>query len=70
MKLLKKFFEYSEDGILFDTLIYSINKISQPILNDITGEIDLMGDFTLFGEPTGMFEVAYPKQDIRCRVKS
>jgi len=49
---------------------YSINKISQPIIDEDTGEIDLLGDFTLYGEPTGMFEIKYPSHDINCRVKS
>ncbi len=49
---------------------YSINKVSQPIIDDVTGEIDLLGDFTLYGEPTGIFEVKYPEIDILCRVKT
>lgn len=48
---------------------YSMNEIAQPYIDDATRQIDLLGQFTLFGEPTGMFEVRYPESDILVRVK-
>jgi hypothetical protein len=63
---------------------YSINRSSQPLSNDEqdilignvfssqapeSAKLDI-SDFTIFGEPTGMFEIKYPKQDIKVRVKS
>jgi hypothetical protein len=48
---------------------YSLNEISQPYLDDTTRQIDVSEDYTLFGEPTSMFEVKYPTQDILVRVK-
>lgn len=50
--------------------IYSINEISQPYLDDETRQIDLSNDYTLFGEPTSMFEILQPTKDIMVRVKS
>ena len=49
---------------------YSLNEISQPYANDTNREIDLLGQFTLFGESTSMFEVKYPAKDIIVRAKS
>lgn len=49
---------------------YSMNEIAQPYLNDETREVDLLGQFTLFGESTTMFEVKYPNKDILVRVKT
>lgn len=48
---------------------YSLNEISQPYLDSVTREIDISQDYTLFGEPTTMFEVKYPTTDIQVRVK-
>ena len=53
-----------------DNAKYSHNEISQPLLDPLTREIDLLGQYTIFGEPTTMFEVKFPKSDIRCRVKT
>jgi len=50
--------------------IYSINEISQPYLDAETRQIDLSSDYTLFGEPTSMFEILQPTKDIMVRVKS
>jgi hypothetical protein len=50
--------------------IYSINEISQPYLDDETRQIDISNDYTLFGEPTSMFEILQPTKDIMVRVKS
>jgi len=53
---------------------YSLNEIAQPYVNsltdDTTRQIDLLGQFTLFGETTSMFEVKYPDKDIMVRVKT
>lgn len=48
---------------------YSNNEIAQPLLDDDTRQVDLLGQFTLFGEPTGIYEIRYPTKDIRIRVK-
>ena len=48
---------------------YSSNQISQPYIDDETRQIDLLGQFKLFGEPNGMFEIKRPDIDIMCRVK-
>lgn len=52
-----------------DEGIYSINEISQPYIDETTKQIDLTDDYTLFGEPTTMFEIKFPTKDIICRVK-
>jgi len=49
---------------------YSLNEISQPYSDTTTRQIDISQDYTLFGEPTSMFEVKYPNMDIQVRVKS
>jgi hypothetical protein len=50
--------------------LYSINEISQQYADNETRQIDLSSDYTLFGEPTSMFEVLIPAKDIIVRVKS
>lgn len=49
---------------------YSLNEVSQPLLNTSTRQIDLLGEFTLFADPDSMFEVKYPEKDIVIRIKS
>ncbi len=49
--------------------VYSLNEISQPYLDAETRQIDLSDDYTLFGEPTSMFEILQPTKDIAVRVK-
>jgi hypothetical protein len=49
---------------------YSVNEISQPYIDTATRQIDVSNDYTLFGEPTSMFEIKYPTTDIMVRVKS
>ena len=49
---------------------YSVNEISQPYIDTETRQIDTLGDYTLFGEPTSMFEIKYPTTDIVVRVRS
>lgn len=48
---------------------YSLNEISQPYIDVTERQIDISQDYTLFGEPTTMFEVKYPNTDIQVRVK-
>lgn len=50
--------------------LYSLNEVSQPYIDESTKQIDLLGEFTLFGEPNAIFEVRYPETDIRVRVKN
>jgi len=49
---------------------YSLNEISQPYLDTNTRQIDISQDYTIFGEPTSMFEIKYPNMDIQVRVKT
>ena len=49
---------------------YSLNEIAQPFSDEATKQIDLLGEYTLFGDPISMFEVKEPSIDISCRVKS
>jgi hypothetical protein len=48
---------------------YSVNEISQPYIDSTTRQIDISADYTLFGEPTSMFEIKYPTSDIQVRFK-
>ena len=48
---------------------YSSNEIPQPYINEETRQIDLLGDYTIYGDPSGMFEIKNPDVDIRVRVK-
>jgi len=48
---------------------YSINTIAQPLLDEATGQVDLLGQYTLFGQSNGIFEVKYPEKDIKIRIK-
>ena len=48
---------------------YSSNEIAQPYISDETRQIDLLGEYTLFGDPVGMFEIKFPTSDIKIRVK-
>jgi hypothetical protein len=48
---------------------YSANQIAQPYIDEETRQIDLLGEYKLFGEPNGMFEIKRPDYDIRIRVK-
>jgi hypothetical protein len=48
---------------------YSLNEIAQPYIDDATRQIDLLGEYTLFGDPISMFEVKIPSRDITVRVK-
>ena len=48
---------------------YSSNEIPQPYVDDATRQIDLLGEYTLFGDPVGMFEIKFVDKDIKVRVK-
>ena len=48
---------------------YSLNETSQIYADPTTRQIYLGQDYTLFGEPTTMFEIKYPTTDIVVRVK-
>ena len=48
---------------------YSTSQISQPYIDEETRQIDLLGEYKLFGEPNAMFEIKRPDYDIICRVK-
>jgi len=48
---------------------YSTNEISQPYVDLSTRQIDVSGEYTLFGEPTTMFEILEPVSDVIVRVK-
>jgi hypothetical protein len=48
---------------------YSLNEISQPYIDTETRQVDISDDYTIFGEPTSMFEIKYPNMDIMVRVK-
>mgnify|MGYP001225021552 FL=1 len=49
---------------------YSLNEIAQPLLDTATRQIDLLGKYTLFGAPNGMFEVKYPNKDIKISIST
>ena len=48
---------------------YSSNEVPQPYIDEATRQIDLLSDYTLFGDPVGMFEIKFPDTDIKVRVK-
>ena len=48
---------------------YSSQQVPQPYIDNATGQIDLLGDFVLYGDPVGMFEIKYPDRDVSVRVK-
>jgi hypothetical protein len=48
---------------------YSLNEISQPYIDTATRQIDISDNYTLFGEPTTMFEIRFPATDIIVRVR-
>lgn len=48
---------------------YSPNEITQPYIDPETRQVDLSEDYTIFGEPTTMYEIKFPETDIIVRVK-
>jgi hypothetical protein len=49
---------------------YSLNEIAQPYIDEETRQVDLLGRYTLFGQPNGMFEVKYPNKDIKVTIST
>ena len=49
---------------------YSLNEIAQPYIDSDTRQIDLLGRYTLFGEPNAMFEIKYPNRDIKVTIST
>jgi hypothetical protein len=49
---------------------YSLNEIAQPYIDEETRQIDLLGRYTLFGQPNGMFEIKYPNKDIKVTIST
>jgi len=49
---------------------YSLNEVAQQYIDNETRQIDLLGKYTLFGEPNGMFEIKYPNQDIKVTIST
>jgi hypothetical protein len=49
---------------------YSLNEVAQPYIDDVTRQIDLLGRYTLFGEPNAMFEIKYPNKDIKVTIST
>lgn len=49
---------------------YSLNTTSQSYTDQVTREIDLTDDFTLFADYDSMFEIKFPNNDINVRTKS
>lgn len=47
--------------------IYSLNTISQKILDSSTNQVDLLGQNAIFAEYDEIFEIKYPEKDIRVR---
>ena len=47
-----------------------MNEIAQPYKDASTREIDLLGQYCLFGESVAMFEVKNITKDVLIRVKS
>jgi hypothetical protein len=48
---------------------YSTNQISQPYIDKETRQIDLLGEYKIYGETSAMFEIKRPDVDIKVRVK-
>ena len=48
---------------------YSSQEVPQQYLDNVTRQVDLLGDYVLYGDPTGMFEIKYPDKDVKIRVK-
>lgn len=49
---------------------YSLNEIAQPYIDETTRQIDLLGKYTLFGQPNAMFEIKYPNNDIKVTIST
>jgi hypothetical protein len=49
---------------------YSLNEISQPLVDAETREIDISQNYALIGDPISMFEIKNSSIDIKCRVRT
>lgn len=49
---------------------YSLNEIAQPYIDETTKQINLLGKYTLFGQPNAMFEIKYPNKDIKVTIST
>ena len=49
---------------------YSLNAISQPLLDSTTRQVNLTDSYTLFADPGSMFEIKNPDTDIILRIKT
>jgi len=49
---------------------YSLNEISQPLVDTETREINTAQNYALIGDPISLFEIKIPSIDIRCRVRT
>ena len=50
--------------------IYSDKQIKQNLIDSTTGQIDLLGENVIYGNPIGFFEIKFPEKDIKVRIKS
>jgi hypothetical protein len=49
---------------------YSVNEISQPLVDSETREVNISQNYALIGDPVSLFEIKNPSIDIRCRVRT
>ena len=49
---------------------YSLNEISQSLVDTETREINTAQNYALIGDPISLFEIKFPSIDIRCRVRT
>jgi hypothetical protein len=49
---------------------YSLNEISQPLVDTETREVNISQNYALIGDPISLFEIKIPSIDIRCRVRT
>lgn len=49
---------------------YSLNEISQSLVDTETREVNISQNYALIGDPISLFEIKFPSIDIRCRVRT
>lgn len=49
---------------------YSLNEISQPLVDTETREVNISQNYALIGDPISLFEIKFPSIDIKCRVRT
>jgi hypothetical protein len=49
---------------------YSLNEISQPLIDAETREINVSQNYALIGDPVSMFEIKFPSIDVKIRVRN